>query len=139
MPEINEGVLSAEDGAFVLRWLTGLRSGIYAQTKGTLQAGDGYCCLGIACLVSEVPIRQYTAESGNCDWLSGVDLRDQPAVWDLFDRLSLSYRGRVDYHLNSGLERMVSLDDLNDHLGFTFPEIADFIEVTYGSMWGLHA
>jgi hypothetical protein len=30
-------------------WVTGLRSGQYTQTKGTLKNEDGYCCLGVLC------------------------------------------------------------------------------------------
>jgi len=36
------------------QWIEALRSGNYKQGTGTLRAGDNYCCLGVACEVSEL-------------------------------------------------------------------------------------
>ncbi len=33
-------------------WVEALRSGKYQQTTGTLTDQEGYCCLGVACLVA---------------------------------------------------------------------------------------
>lgn len=34
-------------------WVDALRSGQYKQTTMTLQDGDAFCCLGVACKVAE--------------------------------------------------------------------------------------
>ena len=35
------------------KWVAALRSGEYAQTKQHLQDKNGYCCLGVLCVMSE--------------------------------------------------------------------------------------
>lgn len=39
---------------FVKKWLVALKSGQYKQTTGTLKDSDGYCCLGVACEISNL-------------------------------------------------------------------------------------
>ena len=99
-------------------WVDALRSGEYQQTTETLQDEKGYCCLGVACAVAkdqgiEVHI---TAHSG---LISGGELSDQCAVWNW-----LGLQNSTGYiSLNAG-----ELTELNDSKGYTFPELADFIE-----------
>lgn len=35
------------------KWIEALRSGKYNQTTGALSDDDGYCCLGILCLIQK--------------------------------------------------------------------------------------
>lgn len=97
-------------------WVDALRSGKYAQTTETLQGNNGYCCLGVACqLAKEQGIEVHiTAHSG---LISGGELSDQRAVWNW-----LGLRNSTGY-IDQG-----ELTQLNDECGYTFPELADFIE-----------
>lgn len=38
--------------SFAMKWADALESGKYPQTTGVLKNGDGYCCLGVACLLA---------------------------------------------------------------------------------------
>lgn len=37
-------------------WLTALESGEYEQARGLLFDGNGFCCIGVACKISGLPI-----------------------------------------------------------------------------------
>jgi hypothetical protein len=36
-------------------WIDALESGKYKQCRATLRKGDGYCCLGVLCVVAREP------------------------------------------------------------------------------------
>jgi hypothetical protein len=97
-------------------WLQALESDEFKQTTGQLQRGDGFCCLGVACVVAEkagITVRRYLGVA-----LDGSTLHDQPEVhyW-----LGLrSETGHPRSHVSC------SLIGLNDR-GKTFKEIAQFI------------
>lgn len=38
----------------IRKWVEALESGKYSQTRMTLRNSGGYCCLGVACDVSEI-------------------------------------------------------------------------------------
>lgn len=92
------------------RWVEALRSGEYNQHRGALTATEngpgtpiiGYCCLGVLQAI-EPSIKP---EGGKLD---DVDM----------------YKAAGGY-INQG-----QLVSMNDSLGRTFPEIADFIETKY--------
>ena len=82
------------------RWTAALRSGQYEQGKGSfLDYGGAYCCLGVLCDVTD---REPTPGGGDDDY---------PFVSSL---------------LGDGVVR--ELWQMNDFLGRSFPEIADWIE-----------
>ncbi len=47
-----------------LKWLEALESGKFLQTRGHLHDRQGFCCLGVACEISELEIETYTYGSG---------------------------------------------------------------------------
>lgn len=155
-------MLSTVDREFVKSWLSALRSGGYKQTKHRLQDHEGYCCLGVACVVLKqiIPIElDYSTyddtgryEDGKI--LRGENLDSQSAVEDFFKQLGLGTNGEpvisdvTDYNydrdiiiaeneLSHETKKYHELASLNDTFNLNFSEIADFIEVTYGSEWGL--
>lgn len=92
-------------------WVKALRSGEYAQGKGTLQFGSSFCCMGVLCEVAE-KIGFVEAERGFGDnplRLTGNYLTRQPVASQLRD-------GDDD-----------KLAGMNDD-GEPFPIIADWIE-----------
>jgi hypothetical protein len=96
-------------------WIEALRSGEYKQTTATLENKEGYCCLGVACVVAEkhgVVVSHKPNEK-----LLGGNLNDQTSVMEW---LGL-YSGEGDNSTG------VSLVQMNDD-GTTFNDIADFIE-----------
>lgn len=44
---------------FKKKWLTALRSGKFKQGEQYLKRGDHYCCLGVACEITNNPIKNY--------------------------------------------------------------------------------
>jgi hypothetical protein len=40
----------------VKKWISALRSGKYKQAHGALKGRDGYCCLGVLCVVAGIEI-----------------------------------------------------------------------------------
>jgi hypothetical protein len=149
---------------FVHSWLAALRSGNYSQAKHRLQEGYGYCCLGVACVILDqiehcgLKMTDYDYEKGmdlEVPKLKGENLASQPTVQALFEQMGIGTNGEPllqdnnDEQYNRDL-LAVSLEDLdsktrifhelaglNDTFNLNFSQIADFIEVTYGSEWGL--
>tara|TARA_R110000744_G_scaffold216854_1_gene335561 strand:- start:156 stop:524 length:369 start_codon:yes stop_codon:yes gene_type:complete len=103
-----------------------LRSGEYEQTKETLQDEKGYCCLGVMCAVFEKETGRPLARSRASTLLSPSDI---------------AHIEGESLDAQEGVQRWVGLSDsagmstgnnslvrLNDDKGYTFSEIADFIE-----------
>lgn len=96
-------------------WVDVLRSGKYEQCKGTLERSGSFCCLGVLCMVAQGkgPIIRFESNE-----LEGGDLASQWRV-----------REWVKLRSNDGQgQGLTSLMELNDEKGYTFPQIADFIE-----------
>jgi hypothetical protein len=113
-------VIAADEGAQqrVREWIAALRSGKYAQAAARLRTTLGFCCLGVACDLSD-PSRWLLDEG--C-WEYDGDVGELPddlvlpyALWDTC--------GRYD----AVEDEPASLAALNDS-GATFAEIADLIE-----------
>lgn len=120
-------MLSQDDKKFVQAWLAALRSGQYRQTTGVLQDHEAaFCCLGVACMVSQLNLRLDGEHK-----LFGVTLSSQPEVEELFQRLGLNVNGGTP----DGVTYILA--NLNDNFRLPFKDIADYIEVTFGSEWGL--
>jgi len=132
MVSLEEGKVNFE------KWLEALRSGEYDQARGRLMrnlynayktpmddGSLGYCCLGVACKVMNMP--ESFLERGESldkndfkDWF-GIDPLgnpEEPAVYP--------YPGHRDW---------VSVATLNDSDKYTFEEIADALEATYMPMY----
>ena len=98
-------------------WVQALRSDDYEQGQRALRDDDDhYCCLGVACDISEL------SEWDGGDYLNqGGDLPDEVMDW-----LGLATPEGTYFWRDRGLTRH-TLAELNDN-GFTFNEIADIIE-----------
>lgn len=102
-----------------LLWLEALRSGKYTQTIGTLQDSKGFCCLGVACDVAEkASISVFKNGEG---MLTGGELGCQKAVKDWLG-LTSDFGSSRDGNASS-------LASVNDRYGYTFPQIAEYIEI----------
>lgn len=113
--------LSPDQADLARRWVKALRSGEYKQATGGLRSeAGGFCCLGVLCDV--------------------VD----PSQWEP-DGLWFRYRGNrgsppkevpsllpFSWSLDRGVE-IAELISRNDDWGWTFDQIADYIE----SLWDL--
>ncbi len=95
-----------------------LRSGEYAQTKESLQDDHGYCCLGVMCAVFEKETGRTLGRDGDTGHMEGEDLDAQEGVRRWVGLSDSEGRNTIDQ----------SLVLLNDSQGYTFSEIADFIE-----------
>jgi hypothetical protein len=98
--------------------LKALRSGEYKQTREALQDGGGYCCLGVMCAVFEKETGETIRRGPKTGQILGGNLFDQRGVQE--------WVGLVDSEGDSDGER--TLAELNDGEGYTFSQIADFIE-----------
>jgi hypothetical protein len=94
-----------------------LRSGEYKQTEETLQDKDGYCCLGVMCAVfeEETGRKLHRSDTGH---IYGAELDDQEGVQEWVGLRNCDGASKNDSPLVT----------LNDYDGYTFSEIADFIE-----------
>jgi hypothetical protein len=100
------------------KWMKALRSGEYSQTRGALQDGRGYCCLGVAC---EVLIPDKLKERGALGWLSGgmPSCQSHGPIW------------LKEINLDLSLLLSSPLAEMNDSKKMTFDEIADVLEAVY--------
>ena len=111
------------------QWIKALRSGEYEQGKGLLRSfKDKYCCLGVLCDL-------YSKDTG-VEWVKSwggsiaMHLHNgtTPPKVDLWAGFVAS--DQYDHESNVGVYRILAeLADLNDN-GWTFEEIADYIERT---------
>lgn len=96
---------------FAEKWLVALRSGEYQQCKNYLYNEDGYCCLGVACLISGI----------DNDLLIGHMVI--PDNENGFDDIPYLLKGSANK--KGSLVSMVA--PMNDN-GKSFNEIADWIQ-----------
>lgn len=102
------------------KWLEALRSGKYDQGKGYLHSKNSYCCLGVlANLRDDISWIESSEETGVfCPYTTEMEESDSC----LLPSEIVSWAG-----LNG--TACVALVNLNDTVGKTFNEIADYIEV----------
>lgn len=119
------------DADLKARWVTALRSGEYAQAKGSLRRKDGYCCLGVLCDLydhdaweSEGP----DADAGDpwlwWTWHEGDALLPGSHSFGLHERVP---NGAQDFPQDAKYKIQTMLSEMNDD-GTPFPVIADWIE-----------
>lgn len=90
---------------FKQKWVLALRSGNYRQGQGYLHNSGYYCCLGVAARCAGVS----RAEMGDCEFIPKSCVLVPEILWGM-----------------SGLPN--DLIRMNDKLGWTFNQIADWIE-----------
>jgi hypothetical protein len=100
------------------KWIAALDSGEYRQGQCALQTDIGYCCLGVACIVT-IP-KELTAIDV-CNQLKGGMPSDQPAAPRWLVEINKDFRDKTSRDLMA----------LNDTYGFTFSEIATLLELVY--------
>lgn len=104
--------------AIKTKWLVALRSGDYPQTRRRLRDDDGFCCMGVLC---DVVDPEGWSAYNNGTFRSSRAF-PPPSV---IDEAGL-YDGRLCALGITGI--MGDLANLNDNMGLSFPEIADYIE-----------
>ena len=102
------------------KWIEALDSGEHKQTKDTLQNYNGYCCMGVGCvvLVPKYKLRLQTDE----DLIFGdtpEQQKEAPLWLKQIDR---------DFGKKTG---GTMVQQMNDDLNLTFPEIATMLELVY--------
>jgi hypothetical protein len=121
-----------------LKWVEALRSGDYAQAKGSLKddldpddpTKIGYCCLGVLCELAVQEggiinsVRKSSTGTYYYDEESGL-LPYSVQQWAGFETASPEFA--VTNDLTGDYEEYHWLTDLNDN-GKTFAEMADLIE-----------
>ena len=119
-------------------WCEALESGIYQQAIGKLKDGNGYCCLGVACEISNLGEWTYSGEYSTDDGITRFTLPLIVQNWyglehenPLVNLTSEEYATfLVNYAKNHSTaltqNKSINLTDLNDN-GFTFTNIAAII------------
>lgn len=114
---------------FAEKWLRRLEKNDLPQGKYYLRSNDGFCCLGVACHISE---------SVKFDRESFDGLSDEPCYISIYspkDSETGALPMIVTNHLglyspNGGPKKgsgLISLYKLNDFCEWTFPQIASYI------------
>lgn len=112
------------------RWIEALRSGEFKQCKGMLSDRRGFCCLGVACKVFDVPgneVSRVLDISEEDEEIDCVEFEKEVEVAPLtvYTALGLkSHTGKIDPTI-APIGDCLSV--ANDE-GKTFAEIADFCE-----------
>lgn len=96
------------------KWLEALRSGSFTQTKGALQkCAGGNCCLGVLANIMEVPHRGRP---------------DHERMFFEFSKQEINSDRIPDGFCGVKKDEIFKLISLNDHEGYDFSMIADYIE-----------
>lgn len=114
-------------------WVAALRSGEIAQTRQSLQDHDGYCCLGVLCLVANrMDPQQFPITHGSEGPKAGLILGGMLSHHRKLREILYDPERHVDYDADAKeidcaghLEEKAA--SLNDE-GRSFAEIADWIE-----------
>lgn len=96
-------------------WISALRSGYFKQTKGSLQNGGRYCCLGVACKVLIPESKQYKSYGNQL--LGGT-----PVIQGYAPKWLIKISLEVEKITGTNLV------EYNDVYKFKFKEIADLLE-----------
>lgn len=103
-------------------WTDALRSGKYQQATGKLKGDEGYCCLGVACMVAvenglSLDLEDEFSSAKNLnlpvavgEWFGLFDIPDDPVI------------GIDEY------DGVVYATQANDDLLWSFDQIADAID-----------
>lgn len=103
------------------KWVERLRKNDLKQSRHELQTVDGYCCLGVACVVYEEETGERLARHIN-DLYNGSCLRYEMECVKKW----LGLKTDLGHFLMDG--KKTSLANLNDHKRLNFNQIADIIE-----------
>ncbi len=134
----------------VTNWLKALRSGQFAQAKKRLKLQSGFCCLGVLCEATPDLVEKV---EGDCPYKVKDPTGKQPLSLMLcrynlntisadvlgfrsgIDAKSLVYvKGNLDDQ-DHPIDAYNILSILNDDHGYTFEDIADFVETNYDKLF----
>lgn len=104
---------------FKQRWIDALRSGKYEQCREQLRSkGNRYCCLGVICDIYD-----------KSNWEKSEDIT-LPGYRYTIDNIysSVELPEELMYIIGLTHDDMAELIELNDHEGYDFDQIADWIE-----------
>ena len=104
------------------KWLEALESGEFKQTRGKLEDENGFCCLGVACVLAEKDgVQLWRKENDPFIW--GGSLQDQ---LDVIKWLGIrDDTGAPKTRLPT--DNLVALTSLNDDCEWNFKQIAEHI------------
>lgn len=123
----NDGPLTEDQIAFNREWIKALRSGGHKQGRNFLFNGEGYCCLGVACVVAGlVPEKSTPREyKSTAREYKFVDISAPTGkMWTL----PPSVREKLGFASENGTyDENKSLSDDNDR-GKSFKQIANIVE-----------
>lgn len=106
-------------------WVDALRYEGFKQTTCRLQDENGYCCLGVACVVYERETGDELPKNEIGCYFENVLCGHFISVQNWLN-LSSDMGGFANMELEEGITG--NLTDLNDFFRFDFPDIADIIE-----------
>ncbi len=102
-------------------WLAALYNGKFVQTKRKLQTSEGYCCLGVACVVL-IPESKIVRSRETGLIVGGLpNMQKSAPKW--LKRINEDVREKLNYG--------ISLSCLNDSYKYSFNEIAMLLELLY--------
>lgn len=115
------------------KWVAALRSGAYKQTNGCLRSerrdGTSYCCLGVLCEVLELPKDPSSGGSYAFGWQR--EHSTIPENWALENICIKNDKANTHESICSVGAFLSECMIKNDQRGFSFKEIADWIENSY--------
>ncbi len=102
------------------KWVVALKSGLYKQGESFLKRDGRYCCLGVLCEVTNPP--GWDPAGGEIKYVESSDGENE----EYADDQELPFVTLDHFELST--DQAGDLMDMNDCLGKSFPEIADWIE-----------
>lgn len=150
IPEEIEKMSAELNKDFILNvWLPALRSGAFPQCTNRLCSYNGFCCLGVAQFVAVGNGYISATESDNSQTaLPSREFADFAGFYNLAIRSSLMFKMRIPKSCEENEDLLDFIEDylyasdheltvvtLNDRLGLSFAQIADFIELNLEIMY----
>lgn len=136
------------------RWADALRSGDYEQTKGSLNDGKGYCCLGVLCdLYAQdhgtgwEPCNKHAGNNRVEGTLTSAWLPREVADWAMLSEEEVSQEGSEGYDVQFPLPKLPKgsglpshsfiasalndnyMEDCHTDVDGSFADIADLVEL----------
>ena len=105
------------------RWVAALRSGQYKQIRGGLSDGEGFCCLGVLCNLHALETDTRWESPGERKWA------DYLMGNEVLPKRVMKWAGLDDE--DPYVETKIlgySLTCWNDHMHYSFDQIANLIE-----------
>lgn len=107
-------------GPLQREWLEALESGRYKQTSENLRDNKGFCCLGVACDLTDPNVWDEDDELGNFSW----NQEDTALPLKIMERFAfVGTMGEPQCTVQPGNPNIPSLAHMNDY-GATFADIA---------------